>query len=74
MQMTRAEHLAWCKKRAHEYVAEGDCTNAVASMISDINKHPETEMKGPMAAVLMAAAMNEAGDPVAIRHWIDGFN
>lgn len=40
--MTRAEHLAWCKQRAMEYVAANDYPNAVASMLSDLGKHPET--------------------------------
>lgn len=40
--MTRAEHLAWCKQRAMEYVAAGDYDQAVASMLSDLGKHPET--------------------------------
>ena len=39
---TRAEHLAWCKRRAMEYVDAGDLSNAVASMGSDLSKHPET--------------------------------
>jgi hypothetical protein len=31
--LTRDEHLAWCKRRALEYVGAGDLTHAVASMI-----------------------------------------
>lgn len=40
--MTRDEHLAWAKTRALEYLDEGDRTSAVASLISDLGKHPET--------------------------------
>jgi hypothetical protein len=40
--MDRAEHLAWCKQRAIEYVDQGDLTNAFASMASDLGKHPDT--------------------------------
>ena len=40
--MTRDEHLAWCKARALEYLDAGDLVNAVASMASDLTKHPET--------------------------------
>ena len=40
--MTRQEHLDWCKQRALEYVDGGDLTNAYASMVSDLGKHPET--------------------------------
>jgi hypothetical protein len=39
---TRAEHLQWSKDRAHEYINQGDYKNAVTSMMSDLNKHPET--------------------------------
>ena len=46
MAETRDEHLAWCKQRALEYADRGDTTNAVASMMSDLGKHPETENHG----------------------------
>lgn len=71
--MTRAEHLAWCKKRAHEYLARGDVTNAVASMMSDLDKHPETKVNNPMLGMLgILAAQN--GDVSEARRYIDGFN
>jgi hypothetical protein len=38
--LTRDEHLAWCKRRALEYVDAGDLTHAVASMASDLKTHP----------------------------------
>ena len=38
---TREEHLAWAKERALEYWRQGDLGNAVASMGSDLDKHPE---------------------------------
>jgi hypothetical protein len=40
--MKRQEHLEWCKKRAVEYVESGDLNGAFASMMSDIQKHPDT--------------------------------
>ena len=39
--MTCDEHLAWCKLRALEYADAGELTNAVASIGSDMNKHPK---------------------------------
>jgi hypothetical protein len=39
---TRAEHLQWCKDRALAYCHRGDINQAVASMVSDMRKHPET--------------------------------
>lgn len=72
--MTREEHLAWCKKRAHEYLDAGDVQNAVTSMLSDLRKHPETEASsgGILAVLGMQTAMS--GDVVQARHFIDGFN
>ena len=72
--MTRDEHLVWCKRRAHEYLDQGDISNAVASMLSDLNKHPETELKpgGILSALgIMTAAR---GDMREARRFIDGFN
>lgn len=72
--MSRQEHLDWCKKRAHEYLDRGDVENAVASMMSDLNKHPETAMKdgGTLGMLgLMAAA---SGDVHEAKRFIDGFN
>jgi len=40
--MTREEHVAWCKKRALEYVAAGDFVTALINMARDLNKHEET--------------------------------
>ncbi|MGO9450599.1 MAG: hypothetical protein ACLQDV_06055 [Candidatus Binataceae bacterium] len=37
--MTRAEHLAWCKKRALEYLDRGDTVSAVSSMLGDLAEH-----------------------------------
>jgi outer membrane protein assembly factor BamD (BamD/ComL family) len=71
--MTRQEHLDWCKKRAHEYLAKGDISNAITSMLSDLNKHPETELKTSTLALLgMIAIQNN--DRAEARRFIDGFN
>jgi hypothetical protein len=72
--MTRQEHLDWCKKRAHEYLDRGDIANAIASMMSDMNKHEETKLgDGNILAVLgLRAAMS--GDTNEARRYIDGFN
>lgn len=72
--MNRQSHLEWCKKRAHEYLAKGDVQNAVASMMSDLKKHPKTE--GSVGGILgmlglQAAISNDVGEA---RRYIDGFN
>ncbi len=54
---TRAEHMAWCKERAMEYLEKGSqfysIGNAIASMMSDLSKHPETEGLRKLSAMLM---------------------
>ena len=73
--MTRQEHLDWCKKRAHEYLDHGDVPNAVTSMMSDMNKHPETAIKdgGSILSILGLRAA-ASGDLSEARRYIDGFN
>jgi hypothetical protein len=72
--MTRKEHLAWCKQRALEYLDRGDLTNALASMISDMRKHPENigAVHGILPMVGMLAVQEH--DSVKLRYWIEGFN
>jgi len=74
MIQSRAEHLAWCKERALQYVDSGDLNNAFASLISDLRKHPETE--GHAAAelgmmLLMAGHLSTEKD---MREFIVGCN
>lgn len=71
--MTRAEHLEWCKQRAREYVDRGELDAAVISMLSDLNKHEETEaLSGPM--FLIGVATIRTGDALQVRRFIEGFN
>jgi hypothetical protein len=71
--MTREEHLAWCKERALEYVNAGDITNAVASMASDLGKHPETRDHSGIMLGLMLQMSGNLRDPQEARRWIEGF-
>ena len=75
--MTRQEHMDWCKKRAMEYVNQGDLINGVTSMMSDLEKHPETASKPGSVLVmlgLMAAQQAQQGDREAVVRYIKGFN
>jgi hypothetical protein len=76
--MTREEHLAWCKKRALEYVDRGDLNQALTSMLSDLRKHPETENHiGGVLGVGLAMLPGHRSiinDPDEMRRWIEGFN
>lgn len=40
--VTAAEHFAWAKERAMEYVEAGDGAMAMSSLISDLDKHEGT--------------------------------
>jgi hypothetical protein len=64
--------MAWCKERALEYLPH-DPSQAVASMMSDLNKHPET--RGDVYKMLAMVGMVELQKgPEAVRRWVDGFN
>ena len=67
----RKAHLEWCKTRANEYLDAGDAQNAVASMVSDMNKHEGTQLD-PLLAMMGMMEMQRG--PEAVRRWIDGFN
>lgn len=71
--MTRAEHLAWAKRRALEYVERGELMHAVSSMMSDLAKHPELGSPGADMACL-AGILQIGRGREAVRRWIEGFN
>ena len=72
--MTRDEHIQWCKDRALEYLDRGDLANALASMLSDLSKHPETEKHaGIQMGVMMMMAGRLSTEP-EMRKFIEGFN
>jgi hypothetical protein len=73
--MTRAEHMQWCKDRAMEYVNRGDLVGAVASMISDLDKHPGTSFRPNTTLIAMWAAEQAIqGDTEGVKRFILGFN
>jgi hypothetical protein len=74
--MTRAEHLAWCKQRALEYADRGDTANAIASLRSDLGKHPDTASSVGAVDELMfpLALIGDFERPGELRKFIEGFN
>lgn len=73
--MTRAEHLAWAKQRALEYVDSGELGSAIASMLSDLGKHPELEKSQAIGAMIAPGiSMGGPPRPDQVRKWIEGFN
>lgn len=73
--MTREEHLKWCKERA---IAEMDFYHkphqGIISMMSDLNKHPETQSE----ALMVLCTMQLITKPMMTRQeaidFINGFN
>ena len=74
MNTTREEHLAWCKKRAMEYLDRGDYENAFASMIAELQNHPGTKYHPAIqwgAVVVLNGGMNTVAE---MRVFINGVN
>jgi len=72
--MNREEHMKWCKERALQYVDNGDLPQAYASMVSDLNKHPETEQHGAIQLGIMLLMTGQLDTPLKMREFILGFN
>lgn len=71
--MTRQEHLQWCKNRALELLNLGDISQAAASFMSDMRKHPETESGIELVkALIMMELMSPNKE--SMRRCINGFN
>ena len=69
---TRQEHLQWCKDRANEYLDNGDVQQGVTSMLSDMGKHPETELQDVFKQMGMQALMS--GSLYDAKNFVNGFN
>lgn len=72
--MTRDEHLAWAKERAIEYANRGEVGNAVASLASDLRKHPGTAGHSGLELMSMLAVTGNFKGPGDLREFIEGFN
>ena len=74
--MTRAEHLQWAKDRALMYADQEDMANAIASLQSDLQKHPDTAPSASVVSQLMMplAMMGKFDRPGELRKFIEGFN
>ncbi len=68
--MNRAEHLAWCKQRALEYLP-GDPVQAFTSMASDLDKHEETRGHIGIELGMMMLMTDNLRD---MKNFIEGFN
>jgi hypothetical protein len=74
-EMTRDEHLTWCKQRALEYVDRGDLLGAVTSMGSDLVKHEDWHDKPVTNDLIYIGLVFEVPKgAAAVRRWIEGWN
>jgi hypothetical protein len=71
--MSRDEHLAWCKRRALEYVDAGDLSLAVAGMASALKTHPDTDNPALNGLATIGMMYVADGDKAAVQRWIEGF-
>jgi hypothetical protein len=71
---TRAQHLAWCKERATAYLHEGDTDQAFASMLSDLQKHPETRGHSAIQLGVMMRMGGHLNTVAQMQRFVDGFN
>jgi hypothetical protein len=72
--VTRDEHLAWAKERALEYADQGDTGQAIASLISDLGKHPDTAGHSGIGLMAMLKMTGHLSTPREVREFIEGFN
>ena len=71
MTVNRQEHLQWCKQRALEYANAGDVHNALAFLLSDLGKHPETEGH---AAIQLGMLLTMGGQLNTARQMVEFIN
>jgi len=69
---SRADHLAWAKARALEYVDAGNVLQAMASLTSDLTKHDETHKLVTRHLFAETTRIAIGGDMEAARAFIDG--
>lgn len=70
---TRDEHLALCKQRALEYL-DNDPKGALASMLSDLRKHPETQDHAGAELGMLLLMTGNLETAAEVRAFIEGFN
>jgi hypothetical protein len=71
--MTRTDHMAWCKQRALAYLPD-DPKGALASFLSDISKHEETNTPINTSFTMMLLMCGHLETSDQIRKHIEGFN
>ncbi len=73
--MNREQHIAWVKSRALDELDAGGpraIANAIASVISDLRKHPDTAGHAGIELTTMLAMGGHLDTPDQVREWIEG--
>lgn len=70
--MTRDEHLAWVRQRALAELDAGSVVNAIASLQSDLGKHPATTRHDAITTSMILAATGRLGNETQLRAFIEG--
>jgi hypothetical protein len=74
MEISREDHLQWCKDRALEYVRAGEINLAIESMQSDLRKHPETNIDKYLQRAIDIEILFRPQLKDRVIKWIHGFN
>ncbi len=72
--MTAAEHLAWCKEQALEFLDRGECGQAVLLFVAEMDKHPETRLHKFLSPFFNSWLDGFLPRASQIRDHIEGFN
>lgn len=74
-EVTRQEHLNWCKQRAMEYVNAGDLQQGFTSMCSDLMKHEDTKHHASTNQLGMSLLLGgHLSTKAEMTKWIQGYN
>lgn len=73
-QISREEHVQWCKDRAMEYIKKGDINQGLTSMFSDLKKHEKTREHPAIQIGLGLMMIGNLGTASEAEKFIQGFN
>lgn len=71
---TREEHLAQCKQRALKILDRGQVNEALTSMMSDLEAHPETANHAGNDICIGLMMIGALGTVQEARKFINGYN
>ena len=72
--MNRQQHMEWTKERALEYARGGDTRDALASLFSDLGKHPETANHLGIQLGMSLMMAGHLSTTAEVTKFIEGFN